>query len=538
MPTLRDDRGAIMVLGIFMCTAMVGAIWYLAGIGDAIIYRERLQETADAVAFTDAALHARGMHLIVLINIVMACILGIRVALKIAQFILGVAAAAFTGLGFVFEPFWAAIPPCVEGIAKLQEIIDNTRTPIDKSLEALSHAQSAMGKVIPSAAMAGAYSVGSSYKPAVSGATVVRVPLTEALPISEGSPEKLCKEAGRKVGEVFGVILSKVGLGGGGRVKDWLSSGAADLAKASPDYFCELGTKGNAPNVDAMYQEAATERCKHQPETEQRKYDAAEASWQKACAEHGVTCRGRGDDGEILEHGQQTGTPSREAQSRLDILRYDRDASARALKEYQTLVATGGFVNSCEAWAVSDMKRRHAEQEEAAKKNAGSEGSPGTSQNKTPKRVMDQWHNGAPAGQIVALAIGDASRLRPSSRLVRVARNDAFASEDESPREAFVPVLAQAEYFYDCVGPWAACNGDEEAMWHFRWRARLRRFNEPRPWLELVGTVINGAGAAKLGTEMVTTTIESGGGALQSAPLRLELLRALREEHVKTRGIH
>jgi hypothetical protein len=56
----EDQQGAIMVLGIFMCSCIVGVLWYVAGIGDAIVYRERMQEAADAVAlaarrFTRAA---------------------------------------------------------------------------------------------------------------------------------------------------------------------------------------------------------------------------------------------------------------------------------------------------------------------------------------------------------------------------------------------------------------------------------------------------------------------------------------------------
>ena len=78
----RDERGAILVLGIFMCSCIVGALWYLAGIGSAIVYRERMQEAADAIAFSGAVLHARGMNLIVLINFVMAAILAIRVEMR------------------------------------------------------------------------------------------------------------------------------------------------------------------------------------------------------------------------------------------------------------------------------------------------------------------------------------------------------------------------------------------------------------------------------------------------------------------------
>ena len=80
-----NEQGAILVLGVFMCACMAGALWYVIGIGDAIMYRERLQEGADAVAFSAATLDARGMNLIVLLNLLMACVLGVRVAMKAAQ---------------------------------------------------------------------------------------------------------------------------------------------------------------------------------------------------------------------------------------------------------------------------------------------------------------------------------------------------------------------------------------------------------------------------------------------------------------------
>src|SRR5207244_1696084 len=54
----RDSRGAIMVMGVFMCCIIVAAMWYLAGVGDSLVFRERAQEAADASAFGAAALHA------------------------------------------------------------------------------------------------------------------------------------------------------------------------------------------------------------------------------------------------------------------------------------------------------------------------------------------------------------------------------------------------------------------------------------------------------------------------------------------------
>ena len=101
-----DERGAIMVMGIFMCACLVGILWYLAGIGDAIVFRERLQEGADATAFTAAVLHARGMNLLVMINLIMACILAVRVALRVAYIVLQALAIALAwiGVGEAIEP--------------------------------------------------------------------------------------------------------------------------------------------------------------------------------------------------------------------------------------------------------------------------------------------------------------------------------------------------------------------------------------------------------------------------------------------------
>jgi hypothetical protein len=67
----NDNRGAIMVLGIFMACAMIGLTWEFIGFGDAMIWRDRTQEAADAAAFTSASVHARGMNFIAFLNIIM-----------------------------------------------------------------------------------------------------------------------------------------------------------------------------------------------------------------------------------------------------------------------------------------------------------------------------------------------------------------------------------------------------------------------------------------------------------------------------------
>ncbi|MFK8002618.1 MAG: TadE/TadG family type IV pilus assembly protein, partial [Polyangiales bacterium] len=63
-----DESGAMMVIGLFMAVFLVGMLYYIVGLGDAIAYRERMQDTSDVGSFTAAVVNARGMNLIVMLN--------------------------------------------------------------------------------------------------------------------------------------------------------------------------------------------------------------------------------------------------------------------------------------------------------------------------------------------------------------------------------------------------------------------------------------------------------------------------------------
>jgi hypothetical protein len=65
-----DQGGAVMLIGLLLALAVVGGLWCLIGIGDAILAREVSQEAADSAAFTNAVIHARGMNFIAFINII------------------------------------------------------------------------------------------------------------------------------------------------------------------------------------------------------------------------------------------------------------------------------------------------------------------------------------------------------------------------------------------------------------------------------------------------------------------------------------
>jgi hypothetical protein len=74
-----------MVMGIFLACLLVGLLYYLAGLGQAILFRERMQDAADSAALAGAVLAARGMNVIALLNTYMAATLVVILSLSLAQ---------------------------------------------------------------------------------------------------------------------------------------------------------------------------------------------------------------------------------------------------------------------------------------------------------------------------------------------------------------------------------------------------------------------------------------------------------------------
>lgn len=98
-----DERGAIMVIGVFMSVMLVGVLYYVWGIGGALLFRERMQDAADASAFSAAVVHARGMNILVLLNLIMCALAAIEAGLHTAR----------DGLEYAFI---AVTATCVGGI--------------------------------------------------------------------------------------------------------------------------------------------------------------------------------------------------------------------------------------------------------------------------------------------------------------------------------------------------------------------------------------------------------------------------------------
>lgn len=239
------DRGAVMLTGLFMSVFLIGALWFIIGIGDTLVYRDMMQEAVDHGAFSDAALNAKGMNLIALINLVMLA-----------------ATVLYLGLGLLTDVAGAAFSICVASIYCIPEAPDvyeawTTMYDVWKGYytgykfvldDILYPAETAVGYVYPLAGTAAAYKVGGKYDtdsvrrggPTVLAMSTAMVPggALRALPGGSGTKKKtllplepkshdfLCDEIFYKMGTAVSNFI-----GGGGKAINKVASVIGGIMK-------------------------------------------------------------------------------------------------------------------------------------------------------------------------------------------------------------------------------------------------------------------------------------------------------------------
>ncbi len=563
---VTDDRGAIMVMGIFMCSCLVGALWYLAGIGDAILYRERMQEAADAIAFSDAALHARGMNLIVMVNLIMAAILSVRVAVRVGKLACTVAAAIFAALSFIQPQLGLLAAPAAAAAQTLDTVDQASKPAIDGALQGLSLAEDGISTGTPPIAQSAAAAVGEHYRPAITGHAVFRVsdpfpvPLS-GLPVEHARPAKLCNEAAALLSEVQTWMLGKASAGTLTPAAAVIGEIMQRLVALDTKYFCDLEGGSSAPSTATELVAGAQARCKDLGKLESGEEEhraQTEAAWLERCSELGVHCQSRDPQDNPLPAGIQIGQPRgpdvKKNQLELDRLRLERDESATSvtsLAERKIRAQQGGVgqfgTAQCESWAMDDATRRQTDHEAFGKQQGGGGGdatSKGTS-GVAPMAVKD-LRNGSSEGQFIGGVLGDESRLRKDSRLVRIGAFNAKQTPAQvDPENARLPAWAQAEMFFDCDGAWLSdrCNAADDAMWHFKWRPRLRRFNQPvDETLRTLATKLSFTpprrGPQAFADRLAQDALAPGSGFHSNQALRVDLAKSIGDHAVGAQGVH
>lgn len=271
-----DNGGAVMVIGVFMAAFLVGSLWFIIGFGDAMLYRERMQDGADAVAFAAAVYHARGMNIIAMINLIMAAILAVLVALKIAHLLLTITKIISCIICAIPYGQWAC-PICSASQTAdqyVQQAINFMEKFCDTVLPALSKTQKVVAITMPWIAEARAVAVSQNYSKPVQGGVILSSSLVPSgdrlgLPVQEDTFKELCRRAGMIVGEVVMAPFSVFGVS-----TKWASGLVGGLVSSFPGYFCgDSGGGSGGLNTGTNYGgDAAYKICTAKKEAFDKKY--------------------------------------------------------------------------------------------------------------------------------------------------------------------------------------------------------------------------------------------------------------------------
>jgi hypothetical protein len=259
-----DRRGAILVVGVFMAAVLAGALFMIIGTGDAILYRERLQDGADAIAYSSAGVHARGMNLIVLVNLVMAALLAILIALRMLIAVLGVAIAvcgvvsvlSAGTLTAICAPVLASAPAMVSSLEKAANAYEKF---LAKTLPTLSKVERVIALTTPYVALRESVKVSGEYAPLVTrglAASPSMVPFLPdgkrlGLPVKEMEPDAFCKKSAE-----LGVSHAFFWAPG------WLESAATKLAGALVSSFTGYFCSGQSLGSSQAVHDSVDELCK------------------------------------------------------------------------------------------------------------------------------------------------------------------------------------------------------------------------------------------------------------------------------------
>ena len=377
------SEGAVMVMGVFMAIGLVGAVWYVIGLGDALIYRDKAQEAADSVAFSAATVHARGMNFIAAINVIMLVMTGLFLLIRIfedfLQLILDVVGSTHSHWGL---PPSCSLPPhdLIPGACGISGTVGSIHKATEDIRKAyhnnvLMRVLPALGKVqypvqhlvTPAGAVAAGFISGSQYKEVGIALSKSMVPGGAGLPLDNNEFKGLCEHA---------------------------IEGVADWTVAKVKKIPVLGTVLGLPGIKQAF-------------------------------------------------------------------------------------------NSAVNRVVSGLSDRYC--------------SPGKDNmvwgEKGYKVVTKSAPNGSDAVQVWGII--PSSFHDDSERRVALPATIRRLAEIPSAPTRKTVYVAQAEYYYDCEQAWGAgsCNGNDNAMFNMKWRARLRRVKSPRLGGELLSaldSVLNG----------------------------------------------
>lgn len=241
---MTEERGAAMIFGIFFAVFLISMIYYVEGLVEAMWSRERLQDAADAAAYSGAVVNARGMNLLALINLVMACVLAVLVTLKLTELLAWVAIAIVTAVGWLSGgALYSLLPVLHKFRHKVHDAAEQYEDKVDDILEALNSAGDGVAAVMPIGAnLAVMDMVVAKYAPDATAGVVL--PASTRLPVQDDTFPYLCNRAGRVVGHALLLPISPLIPDD---LEQKLAGGMGEVVQAAQKWFCPQ-EDGSAPS--------------------------------------------------------------------------------------------------------------------------------------------------------------------------------------------------------------------------------------------------------------------------------------------------
>lgn len=261
MKSLREEEGgAIMLVSIFMAIFLVGLLYYTVAIGDAILYKEKMQDAADVGAFTGAVVNARGMNFLTFFNLIMAVVMSIVIALKTIEILLLVAYWIVFALSK--WPPLAALEAVAQALDKAHDLVEEVTEQVEDFAEEIIGVCKDAQKIVKTAwpiAAQGRSVWAMTFQPEFSppskfGFIYMYPSVIANLPVEDHKFSETCDRGVRLVRYYLDDALGF--LPGGELVSGIIGGGFEAAAQGVAAYYCE-GDASNLPSyneeVDRLY---------------------------------------------------------------------------------------------------------------------------------------------------------------------------------------------------------------------------------------------------------------------------------------------
>jgi hypothetical protein len=444
---MDDQRGAVMLTGLFMAFVLIGGLWFVIGMGEAILFRDRMQEAADSAAFTSASIQANGMNFISALNIIMLILAIVHIILGVIQDVLRLLCASIL-LSAVACPamFWEF------------NLWTNVSRVIKYGLTAIHYVEQVAAIGYPWLGTWKAHTVGGKYdatsgsgpvkdKVTVLAAGLSNIPITgTGLPVKAEPYSFLCRKVGQSIGNLIGQAVSSFGIPLGGRIGRM--AGRFLGAGVELRYCNSLGNSAAQAAADAA--EASMGDAINNADASDRRERERQRQQQQQQQNGGTaTTTGVDSNGQACTGGPGCNTGGTTSGSRSSSGGFSVDLNPGG--GWQPLIDPG----IDRGW-----------------------GNPG------PYVVADRGKNGKIGARVFAVNLNPKYREKNARRVSAGQALKAGNSWATDSDEGSIFYIAEAEFYYDCKGKWKSDNcdmteNDRNASFTFKWRARLRRLDMP-----------------------------------------------------------